>query len=49
MPIPTKVAKLMLGFDILHRGSALVKNASAYRKKFEVALRDIMERFNDLY
>jgi U2-associated protein SR140 len=48
-PIPTKVARLMLVSDILHNSSAPVKNASAYRTKFEVALPDIMESFNDLY
>ncbi|KAJ6295339.1 hypothetical protein OIU78_023375 [Salix suchowensis] len=48
-PIPTKVARLMLVSDILHNSSAPVKNASAYRTKFEAALPDIMESFNDLY
>uniref|UniRef100_A0A803N8U8 Uncharacterized protein n=1 Tax=Chenopodium quinoa TaxID=63459 RepID=A0A803N8U8_CHEQI len=48
-PIPTKVARLMLVSDILHNSSAPVKNASAYRTKFEVTLPDIMESFNDLY
>ncbi|CAN8256694.1 unnamed protein product [Cochlearia groenlandica] len=48
-PIPTKVARLMLVSDILHNSSAPVKNASAYRTKFEVSLPDIMESFNDLY
>ncbi|XP_039025870.1 protein RRC1-like [Hibiscus syriacus] len=48
-PIPTKVARLMLVSDILHNSSATVKNASAYRTKFEATLPDIMESFNDLY
>ncbi|KAL2544645.1 RNA recognition motif (RRM)-containing protein [Forsythia ovata] len=48
-PIPTKVARLMLVSDILHNSSAPVKNASAYRTKFEGTLPDIMESFNDLY
>ncbi|KAK9065665.1 hypothetical protein SSX86_015066 [Deinandra increscens subsp. villosa] len=48
-PIPTKVARLMLVSDILHNSSAPVKNASAYRTKFEVNLPDILESFNDLY
>lgn len=48
-PIPTKVARLMLVSDVLHNSSAPVKNASAYRTKFEAALPDIMESFNDLY
>ncbi|KAK8597416.1 hypothetical protein V6N13_094828 [Hibiscus sabdariffa] len=48
-PIPTKVARLMLVSDILHNSSAPVKNASAYRSKFEATLPDIMESFNDLY
>lgn len=48
-PIPTKVARLMLVSDVLHNSSASVKNASAYRTKFEAALPDIMESFNDLY
>ncbi|KAG9455096.1 hypothetical protein H6P81_008000 [Aristolochia fimbriata] len=48
-PIPTKVARLMLVSDILHNSSAPVKNASAYRTKFETTLPDIMESFNDLY
>ncbi|KAL0903511.1 hypothetical protein M5K25_027897 [Dendrobium thyrsiflorum] len=48
-PIPTKVARLMLVSDILHNSSAPVKNASAYRTKFETNLPDIMESFNDLY
>ena len=39
----------MLVSDILHNSSAPVKNASAYRTKFEAALPDIMESFNDLY
>lgn len=47
--IPTKVARLMLVSDILHNSSAPVKNASAYRTKFEANLPDIMESFNDLY
>ncbi|CAH2044389.1 unnamed protein product [Thlaspi arvense] len=47
--IPTKVARLMLVSDILHNSSAPVKNASAYRTKFESTLPDIMESFNDLY
>uniref|UniRef100_A0A7N0TA05 Uncharacterized protein n=1 Tax=Kalanchoe fedtschenkoi TaxID=63787 RepID=A0A7N0TA05_KALFE len=47
--IPTKVARLMLVSDILHNSSAPVKNASAYRTKFELSLPDIMESFNDLY
>ncbi|KAG7550229.1 ENTH/VHS [Arabidopsis thaliana x Arabidopsis arenosa] len=47
--IPTKVARLMLVSDILHNSSAQVKNASAYRTKFEATLPDIMESFNDLY
>ncbi|KAL2472397.1 RNA recognition motif (RRM)-containing protein [Abeliophyllum distichum] len=48
-PIPTKVARLMLVSDILHNSSAPVRNASAYRTKFEATLPDIMESFNDLY
>ncbi|XP_068645038.1 protein RRC1-like [Aristolochia californica] len=48
-PIPTKVARLMLVSDILHNSSAPVKNASAYRTKFETTLPDLMESFNDLY
>ncbi|XWS70514.1 hypothetical protein CRYUN_Cryun03dG0054300 [Craigia yunnanensis] len=48
-PIPTKVARLTLVSDILHNSSAPVKNASAYRTKFEATLPDIMESFNDLY
>ncbi|KAJ4798388.1 RNA recognition motif-containing family protein [Rhynchospora pubera] len=48
-PIPTKVARLMLVSDILHNSSAPVKNASAFRTKFEATLPDIMESFNDLY
>ncbi|GMN40264.1 hypothetical protein TIFTF001_009490 [Ficus carica] len=48
-PIPTKVARLMLVSDILHNSSAPVKNASAYRTKFEATLPDILESFNDLY
>ena len=40
--IPTKVARL-------HNSSAPVKNASAYRTKFETSLPDIMESFNELY
>ncbi|KAE8733254.1 hypothetical protein F3Y22_tig00001425pilonHSYRG00001 [Hibiscus syriacus] len=48
-PIPTKIARLMLVSDILHNSSAPVKNASAYRTKFEAILPDIMESFNDLY
>ncbi|XP_057419830.1 protein RRC1 isoform X2 [Lotus japonicus] len=48
-PIPTKIARLMLVSDILHNSSAPVRNASAYRTKFEAALPDIMESFNDLY
>lgn len=47
--IPTKVARLMLASDILHNSSAPVKNASAYRTKFEAKLPDIMESFSDLY
>ena len=47
--IPTKVARLMLVSDILHNSSAPVKNASAYRTKFETSLPDIMESFNELY
>ncbi|CAG7872090.1 unnamed protein product [Brassica rapa] len=47
--IPTKVARLLLVSDILHNSSVPVKNASAYRTKFEAALPDIMESFNDLY
>ncbi|KAH9295687.1 hypothetical protein KI387_039275 [Taxus chinensis] len=47
--LPTKVARLMLVSDILHNSSAPVKNASAYRTKFEATLPDIMESFNDLY
>lgn len=47
--VPTKVARLMLVSDILHNSSAPVKNASAYRTKFEATLPDIMESFNDLY
>ncbi|CAN6477835.1 unnamed protein product [Victoria cruziana] len=48
-PIPTKVARLMLVSDVLHNSSAPVRNASAYRTKFEATLPDIMESFNDLY
>lgn len=48
-PIPTKVARLMLVSDVLHNSSAPVKNASAYRTRFEATLPDIMESFNDLY
>ncbi|XP_045833238.1 protein RRC1-like isoform X2 [Trifolium pratense] len=48
-PIPTKIARLMLVSDILHNSSAPVRNASAYRTKFEATLPDIMESFNDLY
>ncbi|XP_010278205.1 PREDICTED: protein RRC1-like isoform X3 [Nelumbo nucifera] len=48
-PIPTKVSRLMLVSDVLHNSSAPVKNASAYRTKFELTLPDIMESFNDLY
>ncbi|KAM3228281.1 hypothetical protein ACQJBY_059761 [Aegilops geniculata] len=48
-PIPTKVARLMLVSDILHNSSAPVKNASAFRTKFEAAIPDVMESFNDLY
>ncbi|KAF0900461.1 hypothetical protein E2562_032069 [Oryza meyeriana var. granulata] len=48
-PIPTKVARLMLVSDVLHNSSAPVKNASAFRTKFETALPDVMESFNDLY
>ncbi|KAL8238982.1 hypothetical protein R6Q59_015549 [Mikania micrantha] len=48
-PIPTKVARLMLVSDVLHNSSAPVKNASAYRTKFEANLPDILESFNDLY
>ncbi|XP_042989159.1 protein RRC1-like isoform X2 [Carya illinoinensis] len=48
-PIPTKVARLMLVSDVLHNSSAPVKNASAYRTKFEATLPDIMESFNDLF
>ncbi|KAK4485837.1 hypothetical protein RD792_008484, partial [Penstemon davidsonii] len=48
-PIQTKVARLMLVSDILHNSSAPVKNASAYRTKFEATLPDITESFNDLY
>ncbi|CAM8969450.1 unnamed protein product [Rhodiola kirilowii] len=48
-PIPTKVARLMLVSDILHNSSAPVKNASAYRTKFEATLPDVIESFNDLY
>ncbi|CAM0956389.1 unnamed protein product [Alopecurus aequalis] len=47
--IPTKVARLMLVSDILHNSSAPVKNASAFRTKFEAAIPDMMESFNDLY
>lgn len=47
--VPTKVARLMLVSDILHNSSAPVRNASAYRTKFEATLPDIMESFNDLY
>ncbi|XP_057865763.2 protein RRC1 [Cryptomeria japonica] len=47
--LPIKVARLMLVSDILHNSSAPVKNASAYRTKFEATLPDIMESFNDLY
>lgn len=39
----------MLVSDILHNSSSPVKNASAYRTKFEATLPDIMESFNDLY
>ncbi|KAF6144779.1 hypothetical protein GIB67_016853, partial [Kingdonia uniflora] len=48
-PVPTKVARLMLVSDILHNSSAPIKNASAFRTKFEGTLPDIMESFNDLY
>ncbi|KAL5213461.1 hypothetical protein ABZP36_024308 [Zizania latifolia] len=48
-PIPTKVARLMLVSDILHNSSAPVKNASAFRTKFEATLPDVIESFNDLY
>ncbi|KAH0642460.1 hypothetical protein KY290_034049 [Solanum tuberosum] len=48
-PIPTKVSRFMPVSDILHNSSAPVKNASAYRTKFEASLPDIMESFNDLY
>ncbi|KAM0874217.1 hypothetical protein ACQ4PT_037537 [Festuca glaucescens] len=48
-PIPTKVARLMLVSDILHNSSAPVKNASAFRTKFEAAIPDVIESFNDLY
>eukprot|EP00249_Psilotum_nudum_P024566 c29224_g1_i2 orf=624-3833(-) len=48
-PIPTKVARLMLVSDLLHNSSAPVKNASAYRTKFEATLPDMMESFNELY
>ena len=48
-PIPTKVARLMLVSDILHNSSAPVKNAAAFRTKFEASLPDVMESFNDLY
>ncbi|KAJ8531362.1 hypothetical protein K7X08_026796 [Anisodus acutangulus] len=48
-PIPTKVSRLMLVSDILHNSSAPVKNASAYRTKFEASVPDIIESFNDLY
>ncbi|KAF5461338.1 hypothetical protein F2P56_017446 [Juglans regia] len=48
-PIPTKVARLMLVSDVLHNSSAPVKNASAYRTRFETTLPDIMESFNDLF
>ncbi|XP_047328034.1 protein RRC1-like isoform X2 [Impatiens glandulifera] len=48
-PIPTKVARLMLISDVLHNSSAPVKNASAYRTKFEATLPDVIESFNDLY
>uniref|UniRef100_A0A452YNZ6 CID domain-containing protein n=1 Tax=Aegilops tauschii subsp. strangulata TaxID=200361 RepID=A0A452YNZ6_AEGTS len=47
--IPTKVARLMLVSDILHNSSSPVKNASAFRTKFEAAIPDVMESFNDLY
>ncbi|GLJ10064.1 hypothetical protein SUGI_0121170 [Cryptomeria japonica] len=47
--LPIKVARLMLVSDILHNSSAPVKNASAYRTKFEATLPDIMESFNNLY
>jgi U2-associated protein SR140 len=43
--IPTKVARLMLVSDIIHNSSARVKNASAYRTKFEATLPDIKESF----
>lgn len=46
---PTKIARLMLVSDILHNSSAPVKNASAYRTKFEATLPDVIESFNDLY
>jgi U2-associated protein SR140 len=39
----------MLVSDILHNSSAPVKNASAFRTKFEASLPDVMESFNDLY
>ncbi|CAH9110859.1 unnamed protein product [Cuscuta europaea] len=46
---PSKIARLMLVSDILHNSSAPVKNASAYRTKFESTLPDVIESFNDLY
>ncbi|XP_019195287.1 PREDICTED: protein RRC1-like isoform X2 [Ipomoea nil] len=46
---PPKIARLMLVSDILHNSSAPVKNASAYRTKFEATLPDVIESFNDLY
>jgi hypothetical protein len=39
----------MLVSDILHNSSAPVKNASAFRTKFEASLPNVMESFNDLY
>lgn len=47
--VPIKVARLMLVSDILHNSSTPVKNASAFRTKFEASLPDVMESFNDLY
>lgn len=49
MPIPTKVARLTLVYDIIHNSSAPMKNAFTYRTNFEATLPDIMESFNDLY
>ncbi|KAL0297371.1 UNVERIFIED_CONTAM: protein RRC1 [Sesamum radiatum] len=44
-----KSCKTHACFRHSHNSSAPVKNASAYRTKFEATLPDIMESFNDLY